>query len=124
MPRYALCCCTGIVLRLLVIKLTSPAWFKHTFMRYFGPCALLGLLYTIVVMFAAQDIISQAGNVARVAVPMLIYFLVMFAVSLGLSYWCRMSYAFSVTQAFTAAVSEVCMHEWCEEWGSGVSSWC
>jgi ACR3 family arsenite transporter len=94
---------TGILLRLAVIKATSKAWFTRTFMRWFGPCALLGLLYTIVVMFAAQDIISQIGSVARVAVPMLLYFLAMWGASLAVSKWCRMSYAFSVTQAFTAA---------------------
>lgn len=72
-------------------------------MPVFGPFALLGLLYTIIVMFAAQDILSQIANVARVAVPMFVYFLTMFFVSLGLSFWLKMSYPASVTQAFTAA---------------------
>jgi ACR3 family arsenite transporter len=96
-------CPAGILLRLAVVKMTSKRWFQEVFMRYFGPCALLGLLYTIVVMFAAQDIIGQIANIARVAVPMFVYFIAMFFVSLGVSYWHRMSYAYAATQAFTAA---------------------
>jgi ACR3 family arsenite transporter len=96
-------CAAGIVLRVVLLKLKSKAWFDNTFMPYFGPCALLGLLYTTLIMFAAQDILGQVGNVARVAVPMLLYFLAMFAVSLALSVKLRASYAASVTQAFTAA---------------------
>lgn len=93
----------GVVLRVAILCIKGKEWFERRFMPYFGPCALLGLLYTIVVMFAAQDIISQAANVARVAVPMFVYFVIMFVLSLAVSYWCRMSYPFSVTQAFTAA---------------------
>lgn len=72
-------------------------------MPYFGPCALIGLLYTTLTMFAAQDIISQIGNVARVAVPMLLYFMIMFAASMAVSYALEVRYNFAVTQAFTAA---------------------
>eukprot|EP00882_Tetradesmus_deserticola_P009676 GHRQ01010217.1.p1 GENE.GHRQ01010217.1~~GHRQ01010217.1.p1 ORF type:complete len:395 (+),score=129.49 GHRQ01010217.1:645-1829(+) len=93
----------GIILRYGLIAVKSKDWLDKKFMPWFGPCALLGLLYTIVVMFASQNILSQIGNVARVAVPMLIYFMVMFFASFALSYWCKMSYEFSVTQAFTAA---------------------
>jgi ACR3 family arsenite transporter len=95
--------CAGIVLRVALLKVKSKAWFDHKFMPYFGPCALLGLLYTIVVMFAAQDVLGQVGSVARVAVPMLVYFLTMFAVSLAVSVVLKMPYSFAVTQAFTAA---------------------
>jgi ACR3 family arsenite transporter len=93
----------GILLRLLLLKLKSKTWFEQKFMPVFGPFALLGLLYTIIVMFAAQDIISQIGNVARVAVPMFVYFIMMFSVSLYLSHRAKMSYPAAVTQAFTAA---------------------
>lgn len=95
--------CAGIVLRVVLLKLKSRAWFDHTFMPYFGPCALLGLLYTTLIMFAAQDILGQVGSVARVAVPMLLYFLSMFALSLAVSVKLRMPYSAAVTQAFTAA---------------------
>jgi ACR3 family arsenite transporter len=85
-------------LRYGLIAVKSKEWLDKRFMPWFGPCALLGLLYTIVVMFASQDILGQIGNVARVAVPMLIYFTLMFFTSFGLSYWYKMSYEFSVTQ--------------------------
>uniref|UniRef100_A0A383W304 Arsenical-resistance protein n=1 Tax=Tetradesmus obliquus TaxID=3088 RepID=A0A383W304_TETOB len=93
----------GVLLRYGLIAVKSREWLDKRFMPWFGPCALLGLLYTIVVMFASQDIISQIGNVARVAVPMLVYFMVMFFASFALSHWCKMSYESAVTQAFTAA---------------------
>lgn len=108
---YGSCLCSlvlcflfaGILLRVLLLTLASKSWFEQRFMPYFGPCALLGLLYTTLIMFAAQDILSQIGNVARVAVPMFIYFMSMFFLSLAVSYALKMPYAFAVTQAFTAA---------------------
>lgn len=88
---------------MVLLKVKSRAWFDKRFMPFFGPCALLGLLYTTVIMFAAQDILGQVGNVARVAVPMLLYFLSMFALSLAVSFFLKMPYSFAATQAFTAA---------------------
>lgn len=95
----------GVLLRYTLLLFKSRSWFETKFMPYFGPWALIGLLYTIVVMFASQgsNIINQIGNVARVAVPMLIYFIVMFFASLGISVKLGVGYEFSVTQAFTAA---------------------
>jgi hypothetical protein len=48
-------------------------------------------------------IISQLGSVARVAVPMLLYFLIMFALSLALAWYTRMTYPYAAMQAFTAS---------------------
>jgi ACR3 family arsenite transporter len=93
----------GILLRVSIIAATSKEWFDTRFMPRFGPVALLGLLYTIIVMFASQDIIGQIGGVARVAVPMVLYFLSMFGTSLAVSFYCHMSYGAAATQAFTAA---------------------
>lgn len=93
----------GILLRAILVKAKSKTWFEHSFMPWFGPCALLGLLYTTLIMFAAQDILGKVANVARVAVPMLVYFLLMFVVSLAVSVMTKMPYSFAVTQAFTAA---------------------
>lgn len=95
----------GILLQYTILLFKPRAWFEKTFMAYFGPWALIGLLYTIIVMFASQgsNIIHQIGDVARVAVPMFLYFNVMFFGSLGISVWLGMGYEFSVTQAFTAA---------------------
>jgi ACR3 family arsenite transporter len=98
----------GIILRYGLIAIKSKEWLDKRFMPWFGPCALLGLLYTIVVMFASQNILGQIGNVARVAVPMLVYFTMMFFASFGLSYWCKMSYEFSVTQVRRQEVGMQC----------------
>ncbi|KAL4067417.1 sodium bile acid symporter family-domain-containing protein [Scleroderma yunnanense] len=68
----------GVVTRLTLLRI-SPRFFHHTFMPYFSPVALLGLLYTILVLFAYQGhhIIDNIGKVARVAVPLILYFVVM-----------------------------------------------
>jgi ACR3 family arsenite transporter len=90
----------GIVLRVLLIKTAGRKWFEGKFMPWFGPWALIGLLYTIVVMFASQGkaIVTQLGGVARVAVPMLVYFLLMYALSLVIAWYARMPYAYATTQ--------------------------
>ena len=70
------------------------------FMKYFGPTALLGLLYTIIIMFMSQGdkIINEIGYVARTAVPMFIYFMIMFFGSFGMSWAVDMNYSYAVTQ--------------------------
>eukprot|EP00877_Chromochloris_zofingiensis_P004850 jgi/Chrzof1/14366/Cz09g00060.t1 len=95
----------GILLRYILLLIKDQEWFEKKFMPWFGPTALLALLYTIIVMFASQGdkIIGEIGNVARVAVPMLIYFSLMFFSSLAISYYCHMNYSYAVTQAFTAS---------------------
>jgi len=95
----------GILLRVLIIGLAGRKWFETKFMPYFGPTALLALVYTIIVMFASQGdkIVGEIGNVARVAVPMTIYFFIMFFSSLAISWWAKFQYSYAVTQAFTAA---------------------
>lgn len=95
----------GVLLRLLIIQTAGRRWFETKFMPWFGPVALLSLIYTIIVMFAIQghNIIDQIGSVCRVAVPMVFYFSLMFFGSATLSWYLHMSYGYSVTQAFTAS---------------------
>ncbi len=70
-----------------------------------GPWALYGLLFTIVVLFALQgdQVLNQPGDVARIAAPLLIYFVVTFCVSMVIGRLLRMNYERSTTLAFTAA---------------------
>jgi ACR3 family arsenite transporter len=70
-----------------------------------SPLTLVGLLFTIVVMFALQgdEIVSRPLEVARVALPLLAYFLLMFFMSFGLSHRLGFTYGQSATQSFTAA---------------------
>jgi ACR3 family arsenite transporter len=95
----------GVIIRYIVIFFKGKSWFIETFMSIFGPVALISLIYTIIVMFASQgaNIVNQIGNVARVAVPMFIYFTVMFFTSLLISWKLKSVYSYAVTQAFTAA---------------------
>jgi ACR3 family arsenite transporter len=80
-------------------------WYDRVFSPKISPLALVGLLFTIVVMFALQgeEIISRPLEVARVALPLLAYFLLMFFMSFGLSHRLGFTYGQSATQSFTAA---------------------
>lgn len=81
------------------------AWYESTFIPRIAPWALYGLLFTIVILFALQGetITEQPLDVARIALPLLIYFALMWAVSFALGLWLRLTYEKNTTVAFTAA---------------------
>jgi ACR3 family arsenite transporter len=80
-------------------------WYEQRFLPRIGPWALYGLLFTIVVLFALQGetITSKPLDVARIAVPLVLYFALMWAGSLMLARRVELGYARSTTVAFTAA---------------------
>ena len=80
-------------------------WYEAKFLPVVGPFALWGLLVTIVMLFAlqGQQVIANPGDVARIALPMLIYFIVMFLISFVAGRLLRMTYERTTTLAFTAA---------------------
>ncbi|SDL14308.1 arsenite transporter, ACR3 family [Tessaracoccus oleiagri] len=80
-------------------------WYEHRFLPKLGPWALYGLLFTIVLLFALQGeaITSRPLDVARIALPLLLYFAVMWLGSLLASRAAGLDYAHSTTVAFTAA---------------------
>ena len=80
-------------------------WYEQRFLPRLGPIALYGLLFTIVMLFALQGhtITSRPWDVARIAVPLLIYFALMFGASFALGTWLRLGYAKTATLSFTAA---------------------
>jgi ACR3 family arsenite transporter len=80
-------------------------WYETRFLPKIAPWALYGLLFTIVILFALQgeNITAQPLDVARIALPLLIYFGVMWVVSFALGLRLRMSYAKNTSMAFTAA---------------------
>ena len=80
-------------------------WYEGRFLPRVGPFALWGLLFTIVMLFAlqGQQVIDQPGDVARIALPMLVYFAVMFLVGFLTGRLLRMTYERTTTLAFTAA---------------------
>ena len=80
-------------------------WYDSVFAPKISPLALLGLLFTIVVMFSLQGekIIDNPLDVVRIALPLLTYFLLMFFVSFLLSYRLGFTYSQGAPQSFTAA---------------------
>ena len=95
----------GIITRFTVIRRRSKEWYDNVLMPRLGPTAMVGLLFTIVVMFSMQGekILAAPLDVLRVAIPLLIYFLLMFAVSFAVSIWRKFRYQLAATQSFTAA---------------------
>ncbi|EGN95006.1 hypothetical protein SERLA73DRAFT_61396 [Serpula lacrymans var. lacrymans S7.3] len=109
----------GVFTRYFVWFITSKEFLEKRFLPYFSPFALLGLLYTIIVMFAYQGhhIIQNIGPVFRVFVPMILYFIIMWSTAFGLVFWLTrkeardnksneseeiFGYEMAVVQAFTA----------------------
>jgi ACR3 family arsenite transporter len=80
-------------------------WYEQRFLPKIGPAALYGLLFTIVILFALQGdaITSQPWDVARIAVPLLAYFAIMWAGAYALGRGIGLNYQRTTTLAFTAA---------------------
>jgi ACR3 family arsenite transporter len=95
----------GYLTRRLLIARRGEAWYDGVFMPKFGPTALLGLLYTIVLMFAMQGdrILELPMDVLRIAIPLVVYFVLMFGLGLLLSRRLGFGYPTSASLAFTAA---------------------
>ena len=95
----------GFLTRTLGERAKGRAWYEGRFLPRIGPVALYGLLFTIVMLFALQGdaIASNPWDVARIALPLLAYFAVMFAGSFLLGMRLHLGYAKTATLAFTAA---------------------
>jgi ACR3 family arsenite transporter len=95
----------GYLSRRLGERARGREWYETRFLPRVGPLALYGLLFTIVVLFALQggQITSHPLDVARIALPLLVYFAVMWAGSFALGQALGLSYERTTTLAFTAA---------------------
>ena len=95
----------GFLTRVLGERAKGREWYEETFLPRIGPWALYGLLFTIVLLFALQGdaITSNPLDVVRIALPLLAYFAITFALGMVLGRALRLGYAKTATLAFTAA---------------------
>lgn len=86
-------------------RLRGRTWYETTFLPRLGPFALYGLLYTVIILFALQGhaITARPGDVARIALPLLAYFAIMWTGSFALGRALGLPYERTATLAFTAA---------------------
>ena len=96
---------TGILSRYTLRPKMGANWYDNKFMPVAGKVSLLALLFTIVVMFSlrAQSIVDTPLDVVRIAIPLVIYFVIMFLLSFWLSMRIKIDYGHAAAQSFTAA---------------------
>ncbi len=95
----------AIVTRLTLRNAFGPPWYEKRFLKWIGPLSLIGLLFTILVLFASQgrQVIHQIVSVVRVAAPLIVYFAVIFFSTLKITKRLGFGYKLACTQSFTAA---------------------
>jgi ACR3 family arsenite transporter len=95
----------GFLTRRWLTRAKGTAWYEERFLPRLGPTAIIGLLFTIVMMFSLKGevILQLPQDVLRIAAPLLLYFGLMFLIAFGLCYLLRFPYPDTAAISFTAA---------------------
>lgn len=95
----------AIITRISIRYSVGPKRYDEVFLKWLNPWSLIGLLFTILVLFASQghQVVHQIVSVVRVAAPLIVYFAVVFFFTLLITRKLGFGYKLSVTQSFTAA---------------------
>lgn len=98
----------GIITRFTVIKTKGIEWFEKVFAPKISPITLVALLFTIIIMFSlkGKDIISSPFDVLLIAIPLIIYFLIMWFITFFIAKKLNANYNQSVAVSFTAASND------------------
>jgi arsenite transporter len=86
-------------------RLAGPAWYEKRFLKWISPWSLIGLIFTILVLFASQGkrVVHQIISVVRVAAPLVVYFVIIFLATVWMTRKLGFGYKLVCTQSFTAA---------------------